>query len=78
MPDYTISTKKCKEEEEEEGPIIISLAIEERGTGVEEVDTISVGVLRFIASSTSRASHKSLLNLSIISISRVLGSIRRL
>ena len=52
---------------------------------LEEVDavpsrsvSIAGAVTRFIASSTSRASHKSLLNLSVTSISRVLGSIRRL
>ena len=69
------------DEEEEEHAIILP-ASEERGTRVEEADaipiiSISAGVERFIASSTSRASHKSLLNLSIISISRLLGSIRR-
>ena len=74
-----LSTKLYYEEEEEEAPTpIISLASEERGTGVEEADIISVCVVRFIASSISRAPHKSLLNLSVISISRVLGYIRRL
>ena len=63
---------------------------EEREMGVkneelEEVDavpsrsvSVACAVKRFIASLTSQASHKSLLNLSITSISRVLGSIRRL
>ena len=63
---------------------------EEREMGVkneelEEVDavpsrsvSVACAVKRFIASLTSQASHKSLLNRSITSISRVLGSIRRL
>ena len=63
---------------------------EEREMGVkneelEEVDavpsrsvSVAGAVKRFIASSPSLASHKALLNLSIPSVSRVLGSIRRL
>ena len=77
-------------DEEEEEREIGDEEEEEREMGVknealEEVDVIpsrSVSVAgavkRFIASLTSQASHKSLLNLSITSISRVLGSIRRL
>ena len=77
---------KSGQDEEEEEHAVISPASEERGmgvAGVEEAGAISAistsgFIVRFIASSTSRVSHKSLLNLSITSISRVLGSIRRL
>jgi hypothetical protein len=74
--------------DEEEDDAVLRCCISEareigRGAGVDETaaweDSVSSSrTMRFIASSTSRASHKSLLNLSMISISRVLGSIRRL
>ena len=66
------------EEEEEREMGVKNEALEEVDVVPSRSVSVAGAVKRFIASLTSQASHKSLLNLSITSISRVLGSIRRL